>query len=426
MAELIVLVFLILLLNLVDSIFILRYHEHLYGAVRWEKRKFVLRFTIIVLSATVVISAIPAMILWGMTLFSSFWMGAYNGGKKNKVLFQVVLISLAVLSFILSFVIAIAFFNDDIAVGIFTLLASHVIFGVMVEVTRHFQQSILVDLPGKMWLVLFSIPVASLICVPAFSRMIALNEGAASGIGRNQVIILFAVFFINIMVFYLFGKFSELLSTRIDAAILQQQIEMQEKYYLAIEENHAKVRLLQHDMRNQINAITTMFEENQMENLGQYLKEIGGQVNQIEKVIVTGNAPIDTILNIKISELIGCGIKVHTNVLLPKGIKIDFREAATLFGNLLDNVMDECKRLPKEKQEAKIQLSYINHIMFIRISNPMAVAEKQFPLKSEKPDSELHGFGMKSVQQVVEQFNGTIKLTAQDYLFRISIVLYDV
>lgn len=426
MGELIVLVFLILLLNLVDSIFILRYHKHLYGAVLWKKRKFVSLFTIIVLLATVVISAIPAMILWGMVLFSSFWMGAYQGGKKNKVLFQMVLISLAVLSFILSFVIAIAFFKDDIAVGIFTLLVSHVIFGVMVESTRHFQQSILVDFPGKMWLVLFSIPVASLICVPAFSRMIALNESPASGIGRNQVIILFAVFFINIMVFYLFGKFSELLSTRIDAAVLQQQIEMQEKYYLAIEENHAKVRLLQHDMRNQLNAITTMFEENQMVNLGQYLKEIGGRVNQIKKVIVTGNAPIDTILNIKISEMIGCGIKVNTNVLLPKGIKIDFREAATLFGNLLDNVMDECKRLPKEKQEAKIHLSYINHIMFIRISNPMAAAEKQFPLKSEKPDSELHGFGMKSVQQVVEQFNGTIKLTAQDYLFQISIVLYDV
>lgn len=71
-------------------------------------------------------------------------------------------------------------------------------------------------------------------------------------------------------------------------------------------------------------------------------------------------------------------------------------------------------------------LLFEQHIMFIRISNPMAVAEKQFPLKSEKPDSELHGFGMKSVQQVVEQFNGTIKLTAQDYLFQISIVLYGV
>ena len=156
--------------------------------------------------------------------------------------------------------------------------------------------------------------------------MVALNGDNASGIGRTQVIILFAVFFINIMVFYLFGKFSELLSTRIDAAVLKQQIKMQEKYYLAVEENHAKVRLLQHDMRNQINAITTMFEEKQMENLGQYLKEIGGQVNQIEKIIVTGNSSIDTILNIKISELIGCDVKVSTNILLPKGIRMDFRE----------------------------------------------------------------------------------------------------
>ena len=426
MGELVLLFFLILLLNIVDSIFILRYHQHLYGAVCWNRWKFAIRLVIVVLAATVMIFAIPAMILWGMVLASSAWMGAYQGGKKNKVLFQVVLISLAVLSFILSFTIAIAFFKDEITIGIFTILASHVIFAVMAETTRHFNQSVLVDLPRKMWLVLLSIPAASLICVPAFSRMVALNGDNASGIGRNQVIILFAVFFINIMVFYLFGKFSELLSTRIDAAVLKQQIKMQEKYYLAVEENHAKVRLLQHDMRNQINAITTMFEEKQMENLGQYLKEIGGQVNQIEKIIVTGNSSIDTILNIKISELIGYDVKVSTNILLPKGIRMDFCEAATLLGNLLDNVMDECLQLPKEKREAKIQISYTNHIMFIRISNPMAVAEKQLPLKSEKTDSELHGFGMKSVQQVVDQFNGTIKLIAQDYLFQISIVLYNV
>lgn len=426
MGELILLLFFILFLNIVDSIFILRYHQHLYGALRWDKRKFAMRLSTVVLVATVVISVIPAMILWGMVLFSSFWIGAYPGGRKNKVLFQMVLLSLAVLSFILSFVIAITFFENNITVGIFTLFTSHVIFSVMTEVTRHFNQSVLIDLPGKMWLILFSIPAASLICVPAFSRMIALNKSNASGIGKNQVVILFAVFFINIMVFYLFGKLSELLSTRIDAAVLQQQIKMQEKYYLAIEENHAKVRLLQHDMRNQINAITTMFEEKQMENLGQYLKEIGGQVNKVEKIIVTGNSPIDTILNIKISELTACGVKVSTNVLLPKGIRMDFREAATLLGNLLDNVMDECLQLPKEKREAKIQISYTNHIMFIRISNPMVVAEKQLPLKSKKTDSELHGFGMKSVQQVVDQFNGTIKLIAQDYLFQISIVLYDV
>lgn len=301
MGELILLFFLILLLNIVDSIFILRYHQHLYGAVCWNRWKFAIRLVIVVLVATVVISAMPAMILWGMVLASSAWMGAYQGGKKNKVLFQVVLISLAVLSFILSFTLAIAFFKDEITIGIFTILASHVIFAVMAETTRHFNQSVLVDLPRKMWLVLLSIPAASLICVPAFSRMVALNGDNASGIGRTQVIIL-----------------------------------------------------------------------------------------------------------------------------LPKGIRMDFCEAATLLGNLLDNVMDECLQLPKEKREAKIQISYTNHIMFIRISNPMAVAEKQLPLKSEKTDSELHGFGMKSVQQVVDQFNGTIKLIAQDYLFQISIVLYNV
>ena len=128
MGELILLLFFILFLNIVDSIFILRYHQHLYGAIRWDKRKFAMRLSTVVLVATVVISVIPAMILWGMVLFSSFWIGAYPGGRKNKVLFQMVLLSLAVLSFILSFVIAITFFENNITVGIFTLFTSHVIF----------------------------------------------------------------------------------------------------------------------------------------------------------------------------------------------------------------------------------------------------------------------------------------------------------
>lgn len=426
MGESTMLFFLMLLLNIIDSIFIIRYHHRLYGAIRWGKKRFALLLAIVILLAAIAISIVPAMILWSMALFSSCWLFAYPGEKKNKVLFQTVLISFAVLAIVLSFIIAIVCFKEDPTIGIFTLLASHVIFGAMTEATGRFNRAVSYNLPIKMWMLLFSIPAISLICTPAFSRMIALNADTANSMGRNQVIILFALVSINIMVFYLYGKFSELLSTQLNESLLQQQIKMQEKYYLAVEENHAKVRLLQHDMKNQIQTITTMFEEKQMENLEQYLKEVSEPHQQTRKMIVTGNAPIDTILNIKISELIERGISVSTEILIPKGIQMNFREAIMLFGNLLDNVMEECSQLPKEKRTANIQLSYTNHIMLIQISNPMTVAVKPFPLKSKKQDSELHGFGMKSIQQVVDHFDGTIKLTAQDHIFQASIVLYGI
>lgn len=426
MIERIVWFLMILMFNLADSLFVLRYQKHLYGAYKCKKEKFIFRSAFIITLATAVISVIPVMILWGMVLFSSFWLGAYPGEKKNKLLFQMVLFLFAVLSVVLSFVTASICFRNETQTGVFTLLFSHVLFAVMAEAAGRFDRSAAVELPGKMWLVLVSIPAASLICVPAFSRIVGLNESIAAEIGKNQVIILIAVFFINVMVFYLFGKFSELLHTRMDTAVLEKQIQMQEKYYRAMEENHEKVRILRHDMRNQINTIAAMVEDREMEELALYLGQIKGSFAHVEKLIVTGNPPIDTILNIKISEMKDCGIQVKTNILLPKEIRLPFREAAILFGNLLDNVMEECSRLPQEKRWVTIQLSYTDQILFLKITNPMCAVQKEIPPKSEKKDTKAHGVGLKSVRQIVEQFHGTMKMTAQNSIFQITVILYGV
>lgn len=417
---------LFLVINFFDTFFILRYQKHIYGRIRWEKKRFQLRITIVVLITTTTLFFIPEMVLWGMVMFSTLWVWAFEAEHNKKILFQLVLLSLSVLSFVLAYTVSITLFTDGVSIGICSILASHALFAVMVEIAVHLNKSLSTHLPRRMWILLFSIPATSLVCVPTFPRLVDLNSDMSYAIGKNLLPLLFAIFFINMMVFYLFNKFSELLNSKMETALLQQQISMQEKYYRAIEENHQIIRVLQHDMKNHINVLQTLCADGKMEALDLYLQEIKGTSNHVEKLIVTGNSAIDAILNIKISELKTNDVQVTTNILLPQTIKLSFQQSAILFGNLFDNVLEECEHLPAKKRKVTVQLSYTDNILFIKMTNPMAVSEKLFPLQTDKREPSAHGIGLKSVWQVVDQFNGTIKLSAKEGVFQITIVLYGV
>jgi hypothetical protein len=211
-------------INLLDTFFILRYHRHIYGKPVWGKRSFALRVTIVLLLFTMVLALVPAMLLWGMVLFSAFWVSAFSVEQNKKILFQLVLLSLSVLSLVFAFTVAVALSTDEKSIGIGTVLCSHVLFGIMVEAAIRLNKSLSAKLPFSMWFILFSIPATSLVCIPLFTKYFDLNENVAQSVGRLQIPFLLAIFFINIMVFYLFNKFSELLNTSVDAALLQQQV----------------------------------------------------------------------------------------------------------------------------------------------------------------------------------------------------------
>jgi sensor histidine kinase regulating citrate/malate metabolism len=95
-------------------------------------------------------------------------------------------------------------------------------------------------------------------------------------------------------------------------------------------------------------------------------------------------------------------------------------------GNALDNSIEANEKIED------ISRRYINVIMnpykdylFIEISNPSIFNPigEDGKLRTTKKDKENHGFGIKSIKQVVEKYDGMLNYEYQDGQFILNIML---
>ncbi|GAV15695.1 histidine kinase-, DNA gyrase B-, and HSP90-like ATPase [Paenibacillus sp. NAIST15-1] len=233
--------------------------------------------------------------------------------------------------------------------------------------------------------------------------------------------------FINLSLFVVFDKFSTLMHTERENTMLEQQVQLQHRYYKELEAAHQQVRALHHDMGNYIRTAEQLAaqQDNNNELIG-FLNAASGQLKEIETVISTGNQYLDSILNIKIAEMLHEGVSVETDIHVPSSLKLSFEQAVIIVGNLMDNAREACRELQSGERWVRINLSYINHTLFIRIENsasPIQKWDNGLPV-STKNEPFFHGLGLKNVKKAVDEL-GTMDVESSNHSFLVRIALYD-
>ena len=209
--------------------------------------------------------------------------------------------------------------------------------------------------------------------------------------------------------------------------------ELGEKYMTA-QANHfeqsrdadTEMRMLRHDMKNHITVMQGLYDKGNMEELGNYLKELGSSYKEAQSVNITGNEIADAIITEKKKLAETSGIKLETDGSL-KGLEINAVTLCTVLSDLLDNAI-EAAALAEGEKTVSIETKRTGSFYYICISNPtknnVAISED---MPTSKPDSAHHGLGLKSVRRAVEKCGGTLELhckeTASGYLFTAEVLL---
>lgn len=118
------------------------------------------------------------------------------------------------------------------------------------------------------------------------------------------------------------------------------------------------------------------------------------------------------------------------------------REICSLFGNLLDNALEACERVMEEEKTAKestindqkaqlwiqVKIEQKKQLLFIEIANSadQSPERKERKLLTRKKDSSLHGYGLKSVERIVEEHDGVIFYDAEDRVFTVKVTFFDI
>ena len=91
----------------------------------------------------------------------------------------------------------------------------------------------------------------------------------------------------------------------------------------------------------------------------------------------------------------------------------------------MDNAIEATEKLEVEKN-IFVSLMYRKEKLLIKVRNPYTGDLKKDRIGnyiSEKKDQENHGIGLKSVTKVVEKYDGTLDIHAENQQFQITVIL---
>lgn len=217
-----------------------------------------------------------------------------------------------------------------------------------------------------------------------------------------DVLLLCALAFLNIvMVFYL-EWIQGALAAQKDSELQEQQYQIQLQYYQRLHENQEETRALWHDIKKYLNAIRTVGAEHDPERTAALIQEAEQAAEGIAPVADVGNYMVNAILDGYLAQAQEAEANVQLDALLPATLAISPIDLYVILGNTLDNALDACSVLPKERRWLHIKLRYQGQTFFYQLVNP-----KSMSVKAKKAGN-CHGYGIKNVQRCVQKYGGRL------------------
>lgn len=159
----------------------------------------------------------------------------------------------------------------------------------------------------------------------------------------------------------------------------------------------------------------------------QQLKEIEDTITIYDSFVKTGNEVLDVVLS---EESLFCqknNIKLVCNV---DGKQLNFISASDLFSifdNAIHNAIEAVGRVEDtDKRVVNIRVVRVNDMVSIQIENYCKDADKinfENGLPMTTKDRDNHGFGMRSIQMVVEKLGGGMNVTVSKDRFSLDIAI---
>lgn len=208
--------------------------------------------------------------------------------------------------------------------------------------------------------------------------------------------------------------------------IKEEVINAQRKYYQSIYENDNELRKFRHDICSQLGCLQLLLTEGKTEQAIIYLKSMGHHLEEMTiQQFHTGNDILDAVVQQKWLEAKKKGIRIDIEGSMTKPDFMDVYELCILFSNALDNGIEACENLQDQKKVITVSIVEHRKVIFFQITNP-ATPEMYEVLRqgrTGKADSQRHGFGVKSIQDVVQKNGGEMDYRWEEGILTLEIYL---
>lgn len=209
----------------------------------------------------------------------------------------------------------------------------------------------------------------------------------------------------------------------IDKRIEAYQSDLIRKYCDEVESMYRKMRGWRHDYHNHIQALQASMALEKYEEVNTYLRQLNDDLTTVDATVKTGRVMVDAILNGKINIAAQNHIPVNAKAKIPEDTPVSDVDLCVIIGNLLDNAVEENKKLPEENRFLRIYIGQKNTQFYLAFTNAAGrKQERQGSLFRSTKGAE-HGFGLGRVESIVKKYGGQFFADSEDGGFTAEILI---
>ncbi len=208
---------------------------------------------------------------------------------------------------------------------------------------------------------------------------------------------------------------------------LQQELDIEKrmlneskKQYELSKENIESLNIKFHDLKYRLQLLSNKGSEATKEDF----KDIYEGLNIYDSLVKTGNKALDVVLSQYSLRAQNNEIK-FTSICDGKAISfMEDYDIYTLFGNIITNAIEATSKLTnKEKRHISMVMKRKGNILYIDVENFFEEGKMKMTdgkIETTKKDKNHHGYGSKSIRNIVEKYNGVLSYSLESDIFHLK------
>lgn len=207
----------------------------------------------------------------------------------------------------------------------------------------------------------------------------------------------------------------------VDKRIAEFQSDLINKQTEEIRNMYRQMQAWRHDYRNHIQNVKNRLGEDRGE-LEQYLDELAEDLTLSDTSIKTGNVMADAVLNSKRSVAEQKGIRLNIKAHIPQGMTMTDVELCSVLGNLIDNAIEACEKLPCDQRFLRVYIDKFREQFYLSVQNSSpSVRFDKGTYRTTKEGS--HGFGLFRIDRIAKKYGGYVNRQYEEGIFATELLV---
>lgn len=344
---------------------------------------------------------------------------SFNSGGKSKYFYLLIYFSVgSLIEMFVYFIIKVISIPEESLHTVGAAISKMIIIILVYALSVFWKKKKEATIPNTYYFLLFFISIGS-VCI-------AVNEFYLKDYSVYSVLTISILLLFNVGIFELYMKINEIFISEKERMAYAQQIDAISQSLTVQKKMMEEFHEEKHNLINKIVVLKNTIENNNQDLVVKNLNQIIEARDSTDIISKSGNSTIDAIINFKYAIAQEYGICFRLNIFIPEELPIKECDLGVVVGNAIDNAIDSTKGCRRREKIIAISMGIKKGSWVMRIKNPFEHElrrDRSGNLLSTKEDNHLHGFGLSSIEKIVEKYEGECFVKTETGYFSLTVLM---